>query len=146
MEVTYLVAALCSYNTPQRSAILQVNVPAMIIRSLRHGPADGTPPQRALDEELVDRRDREHEGDLHLEDHEDQRDQIEARIEVEPGLPDGLLAALVDHRLLAVGSVGPQKAPREQRSEDEEDRRGREEQHVGEVKRHEAPSEKWSPR
>src|SRR6266545_755211 len=46
--------------------------------------------------------DREGEGDVHLEDHEDERDEVEPRVEVEPRHPDRPLTALVDGRLLGV--------------------------------------------
>src|SRR3954470_20184007 len=73
--------------------------------------SEGEQALAALDERPVDARHRVHEGDLDLEDHEDQGDQVEARVEVEPRLSDGLLAALVDHRLLAGGRVGTQEMP-----------------------------------
>src|SRR4051812_27838028 len=90
----------------------------------------------AFDEGPVHRGDRVHERDLDLEDHEYERNQVEAGIEVVPGAPDGLLAALVDHLLLRRGIARTEEMAREERSEDEQDREQGEDDYVGEVEGH----------
>src|SRR5512137_714934 len=84
----------------------------------RHGRAG----QRPL---LEDRHHREGQGDVDLEDHEDQGHQVEARVEVEPRHPDGALAALVDGALLGVGDARadqPRGGDTAQREADGDDR------------------------
>src|SRR5438067_3455946 len=100
---------------------------------------EGQHPLAFLDEGPIDRRNRIHEGDLDLEDHEHEGDEIEARVEVVPGLPDRLLAALVDHLLLRGRVVRPQEMTADQRSEDEQDRDRGEDQDVGEMEGHVSP-------
>src|ERR1700738_5433880 len=101
--------------------------------------AEDEQPIALLDEEAVDRSHRVHERDLHLEDHEHQRDQIEARIKVVPRLADWFLTALIDHLLLGGGIARPQEAAAHERQQHEPDRSDREEENIGEMEGHGVP-------
>ena len=72
----------------------------------------------------------EEEGDFHVEDHEQQRDHVEAEIELHPGTADGRLAALVDGELFRLRLPRPQEHARHQMHENEADADHQEEQQV----------------
>src|SRR3984893_16847761 len=101
--------------------------------------AEDEEPLALLDEGAVDRSHRVHECDLHLEDHEHQRDQIEARIKVVPGPPDRFLAAFIDHLLFGGGVLRPQEMAADERQQHEADRSDREEENIGEMEGHGVP-------
>src|SRR6185369_3933140 len=68
----------------------------------------------ALDPAAERRRDWENEGDLHLEDDKDQRDDVEADVEVHPGAAGRGLAAFVGRELALLRIVRAQKLADEQ--------------------------------
>src|SRR6266496_5646544 len=80
--------------------------------------------------------DGEGEGDVHLEDHEDEGDEVEPRVEVEPGHPDRSLTALVDGRLLGVRDAGTGEAREGDPAQGEPDGHDREHHDGGKVVTH----------
>src|SRR5262245_47512077 len=78
----------------------------------------------------------EHKRDLDVEDDEDESDQVEAKVELDPGISDGALAALVRDALLGLGDIRPQEAAEEEAHEDKPDPDADEHQHVGEIEQH----------
>ena len=69
-----------------------------------------------------DDRPREEKCYLDVEDHEQQSDDVEAQVELNPGTADGRLAALVDGQLLGAGPCRPDQFADQQMHEDEGDR------------------------
>ena len=68
-----------------------------------------------------DHRPGEEERHLHVEDDEQQGDDVEAQVELHPGAADGRLAALVDGRLLGVHLGGAEHLAQGQVEQDETD-------------------------
>src|SRR5262245_3227359 len=90
----------------------------------------------ALDLVAEDGRDRIDERELDVEDHEHERDQVEADVEVDPGRPARRLAALVGAELRWMRVVGTEQLPEPQHEPAQHERERREHEHVGPLKVH----------
>ena len=75
-------------------------------------------------------RPREEERHFHVENHEQQGDDVETQVELNPGAADGRLAALVDRPLLGARLVRPDDLAGDQVDEDEADAHGGEQENV----------------
>src|SRR4051812_39616971 len=80
--------------------------------------------------------DRIDERDLHIEDHENQRDQVETDVEVDPGAARRRLATLVRRQLPRLGIGRPQQHAETQHEPCGDATEKQENQHVGELKLH----------
>src|SRR5262249_8608157 len=80
----------------------------------------------------------EEEDDLHVEDHEQEGHDVEAKIKLDPGTADGRLAAFIDRLLFRVGPGRSNKLAGEQVDEDKADADDEKQQQVRHQTVHEA--------